>query len=57
MERSTTSSTPSTNNNIIKSILEPVRRPYGVAAKDITLIVNGKLQPTDEDSVTLPLLL
>ncbi|KAK9502031.1 hypothetical protein O3M35_012639 [Rhynocoris fuscipes] len=57
MEKST-SSTPTTNNNtIIKTMAEPVRRPYGVAAKDITLIVNGKLQPADEDPVTLPLLL
>ncbi|CAH1397385.1 unnamed protein product [Nezara viridula] len=36
---------------------DPMRRPFGVAAKDITLYVNGKLEPGEEDTVILPLLM
>lgn len=36
---------------------EAMRRPFGVAAKDITLYVNGKLEPAEEDTIILPLLM
>lgn len=36
---------------------DPMRRPFGVAAKDITLYVNGKLEPGEDDPVILPVLM
>ncbi|BES96169.1 Dedicator of cytokinesis [Nesidiocoris tenuis] len=42
---------------VITNLADAVRRPLGVAAKDITLIVNGKLGHSDEDPLTLPLIM
>jgi dedicator of cytokinesis protein 1 len=33
-----------------------VRRPYGVAAMDITLYINGKLEPDEDKHHFLPLI-
>ncbi|XP_014253314.1 dedicator of cytokinesis protein 1 isoform X3 [Cimex lectularius] len=46
---------PSNNTTLLSS--DFMRRPFGVAAKDITLIINGKLGQAEEDPVTLPLLM
>uniref|UniRef100_A0A0A9Z7E6 Dedicator of cytokinesis protein 1 n=1 Tax=Lygus hesperus TaxID=30085 RepID=A0A0A9Z7E6_LYGHE len=47
----------SKNHSVITNVADAVRRPLGVAAKDITLIVNGKLGNSEEDPLTLPLIM
>ncbi|KAF6209244.1 hypothetical protein GE061_014989 [Apolygus lucorum] len=47
----------SNNHSSFTNMADAVRRPLGVAAKDITLIVNGKLGNSEEDPLTLPLIM